>query len=116
MIVPNCFSMLWNSDAFRTQIESSARTTAGIYKINQGLVCKFRFPVTGLNEQQEIVRILKSILKKAFSGQLVPQDPNDEPASLLLERIREERAAAETKRKPASRAPGKGVHKKHPLP
>ncbi len=30
----------------------------------------------------------ESILKKAFSGQLVSQDPNDEPASELLERIK----------------------------
>lgn len=36
----------------------------------------------------------QSILKKAFSGQLVPQNPTDEPASVLLERIRAERAAA----------------------
>ena len=35
----------------------------------------------------------KNILKAAFSGQLVPQDPNDEPASVLLERIRAEREA-----------------------
>jgi len=35
----------------------------------------------------------KNILKAAFSGQLVPQDPNDEPASVLLERIRAERLA-----------------------
>ena len=34
----------------------------------------------------------QSILKKAFTGQLVPQDPSDEPASALLEGIREERA------------------------
>lgn len=33
-------------------------------------------------------RLRQSILKKAFSGQLLPQDPNDEPASLLLERMR----------------------------
>lgn len=35
----------------------------------------------------------QSILKKAFAGQLVPQDPADEPTSVLLERIRAERAA-----------------------
>ncbi len=36
----------------------------------------------------------QSILKKAFSGQLVAQDPNDEPASVLLDRIRAEREKA----------------------
>ena len=35
----------------------------------------------------------QSILKKAFSGQLVAQDPNDEPASVLLERIKAEKVA-----------------------
>jgi type I restriction enzyme S subunit len=33
-------------------------------------------------------RLRQSILKRAFSGQLVPHDPNDEPASALLERLR----------------------------
>ncbi len=35
----------------------------------------------------------QNILRAAFAGQLVPQDPNDEPASVLLERIRADRAA-----------------------
>ena len=51
----------------------------------------------------------QSILKKAFAGQLVAQDPRDEPASVLLDRIRAERARAvknnhskKTKRKKAA--------------
>ena len=38
-------------------------------------------------------RLRQSVLKRAFEGNLVPQDPNDEPASVLLERICTERAA-----------------------
>jgi type I restriction enzyme S subunit len=37
-------------------------------------------------------RLRQSILQEAISGRLVPQDPNDEPASALLARIREEKA------------------------
>lgn len=38
--------------------------------------------------------LTQSILAKAFRGELVPQDPYDEPASVLLERIQSQRAAA----------------------
>lgn len=44
--------------------------------------------------QARIDRLTQSILAKAFRGELAPQDPNDEPASLLLERIQVQRAAA----------------------
>lgn len=40
----------------------------------------------------------RAILTRAFRGELVPQDPADEPASVLLERIRAERAAAPVKK------------------
>lgn len=44
--------------------------------------------------KKRIDALTQSILAKAFRGELVPQDPNDEPASVLLERIRAQRAAA----------------------
>lgn len=48
----------------------------------------------------------QSILAKAFRGELVPQDPNDEPASVLLDRIRAEREqATESPTKSNGRAP-----------
>lgn len=84
----------------------------------------FTFALPSIEEQQEIVRRIESafgwldrlaadhaaaerllpkldaaILEKAFRGKLVPQDPSDEPANELLDRIKAERAAAPKKRK-----------------
>ncbi|MEP0885211.1 restriction endonuclease subunit S [Trichocoleus sp. ST-U3] len=51
-------------------------------------------------ESIELIKHLdQSILAKAFRGALVPQNPNDEPASVLLERIRAEREKLDTKKK-----------------
>jgi type I restriction enzyme S subunit len=80
------------------------------------LLNAYPFPLPPLEEQREIVRrveqlfsfsdkiearyakaklmlnkLPQSILAKAFRGELVPQDPNDEPASVLLERIKAEK-------------------------
>jgi len=52
-------------------------------------------------------RLRQAILKKAFEGRLVPQDPNDEPASVLIESIRATRAqtsAGRASRQPAAPA------------
>lgn len=87
--------------------------------INAKKLAAFRFDLPSVQEQEEIVRRIEralswinrvtvdatsarklidyldnSVLAKAFRGELVPQDPADEPASALLDRIREERAAA----------------------
>lgn len=47
--------------------------------------------------QERINHLTQSILAKAFRGELVPQDPHDEPATLLLERIKAQRAIAKAK-------------------
>jgi len=46
-----------------------------------------------LQLKSRAAQLRRSLLSEAFAGRLVPQDPDDEPASVLLERIRTERAA-----------------------
>ncbi|BCH33272.1 type-1 restriction enzyme EcoKI specificity protein [Mesorhizobium sp. L-8-10] len=112
-------SLVWNSAEVRSQVEGMARTTAGIWKISQRDLQAVRLPRVGFAEQVRIAdevqaafgradrleaeasraralldRLESAILAKAFRGELVPQHPNDEPASVLLERIRAARAAA----------------------
>jgi len=64
--------------------------------------------------EKQLIRaeaLRQSILKKAFSGQLVPQDPNDEPASELLKRIAAEKAEIESRAKVAKAATKKSMKK-----
>jgi type I restriction enzyme S subunit len=56
-----------------------------------------------------IATVRQSILKWAFEGKLVDQDPNDEPASVLLARIKAERAASEAKVPPPRKAVRRAV-------
>ena len=51
------------------------------------------------------ISLRQSVLKRAFEGRLAPQDPDDEPASVLLERIRVEREAAPPQKKRRSKKP-----------
>ncbi|WP_074827017.1 restriction endonuclease subunit S [Paracoccus sanguinis] len=103
----------------RKLIEAQASSTSGLHTLSISKIEGLPVPVCSPAEQTEIVRILdekleaadaleaeidaaltranalrQSILKKAFSGQLVPQDPDDEPAPALLERIKTDRAKA----------------------
>jgi type I restriction enzyme S subunit len=63
-------------------------------RIRASLTRTDRIDVETSRSQALLDRLEAAILAKAFRGELVPQDPNDEPASVLLERIRSQRAAA----------------------
>ena len=115
----------------KDQLERFAPATAQ-KNINLQILSELAIPLPPLAEQHRIVaeverqmsviqqaeaavdaslkradRLRQSILKQAFFGQLVPQDPNDEPASVLLERIRAEREASQARPKPKRPAPRK---------
>ncbi|MCO7631209.1 restriction endonuclease subunit S [Pseudomonas guariconensis] len=103
----------------RKQLVEVAKSTTGLHTLSITKVSALALPVPEEDEQIEIVRrveqlftfadqleakvasaksridhLTQSILAKAFRGELVPQDPNDEPASVLLQRIKAQRAAA----------------------
>lgn len=57
---PEWFSSMWNAPQVRLQIESAARTTAGIWKISQGDLTRVTITLPAPEEQKEIARRLKS--------------------------------------------------------
>ena len=124
--IPELASTFINSAYGKHWIKSVVVQQVGQANVNGSKLAALAIPLPPLEEQKEIVSSLqaqtneiveqlknvytslkqsaaqrKNILKAAFSGQLVPQDPNDEPASRLLERIRAERAERGKLPKPA---------------
>ena len=51
------------------------------------------------NARKLIDHLDQAVMAKAFRGELVPQDPNDEPASVLLERIQAEKQSKQPRRR-----------------
>lgn len=109
-------------------LKDRSKTTAGQTNLTLEVCRALPFPLPSQNEQQSLVLQLEealgaiqsqteaiqaglkkstaqrqNILRAAFSGQLVPQDPNDEPASELLSRIRAERTERVAVKKPRGR-------------
>ncbi len=75
-----------------------------IAKVVQSLIGRMgEMTIRVTDAHGSLAKLDQSILAKAFRGELVPQDPNDEPASVLLERIKAEREAGtgrKTRKKP----------------
>ncbi len=70
-----------------------------VAKIKTAFARADRLEAAAKRAHELLDRLESAILVKAFRGELVPQDPNDEPASVLLERIRAQRAAAPAPRR-----------------
>ncbi|MDQ8182213.1 restriction endonuclease subunit S [Pelagicoccus sp. SDUM812005] len=60
----------------------------------------------------ETTQLIQRVLSRAFSGRLVPQDPDDEPASKLIEKIKEDQANAPQKKRATKRVTKKARNKK----
>lgn len=132
------YCLLCEGSAIR-EIELRTKGSAGQINISLTQCREFGFLVPSLEEQDEIIgrveslftladqlearlntarklvdRLTPALLAKAFRGELVPQDPCDEPASVLLERIRAARQAEAAACKPSRRGRRKAAA--HPDP
>ncbi len=133
-LIPKYMDTFLNSPTGQNAIQNVASSTSGLYTLSISKIRRLSLTLPPLIEQKAIVEAVEerlsvidrleadlaaklesvqglrqSILKHAFTGKLVPQDPNDEPAADLLKRIaaeREERsreAQSARHKRPASR-------------
>ena len=123
-MVPQFLAYYSQTKTAKKYFYNRAKQTVNLASINMTVLRNLPVPVSSRAEQHQIVAeiesrlsvcdkleesiaqsllqaeaLRQSILKKAFEGKLVPQDPNDEPAEKLLARIRAERAQTKPARK-----------------
>jgi type I restriction enzyme S subunit len=123
-LLPDYLQLVLGAPAARSAIERQARSTSGVHNINSDEVRAISFRLPSLPDQAAIVAVTESeltkvddleswcatelarstalrqsILKQAFSGRLVPQDPTDEPAAALLARIRATRLTQQPRKR-----------------
>ncbi len=132
VILPAFARICLASPEQRQRIEVTSRSTSGVNNINSDEVRALPLLLPPLDEQMEIAgrveklfafadrvearieqarlsveRLSPAIVAKAFRGELVPQDPNDEPAAELLKRLAKQRSSEgkttkSTRTKPAA--------------
>ncbi|RWQ14149.1 restriction endonuclease subunit S [Mesorhizobium sp.] len=120
---PHFAAYYMNSD-YAKSVVAGFQVGVAQQHFNVGAMSEMPLPFAPIDEQVEIVRRIEiaftwikrlaseatsarklidrldqAVLAKAFRGELVPQDPEDEPASVLLERIRAEGSAASKKKR-----------------
>jgi len=120
---PRFFLSFLMSPLGRDLIVRKANSTSGLHTLSISKISSLPVPVPSTKEQEALVDALaapmsaiekqaeeiegalvkcsalrQSILNQAFSGSLVPQDASDEPASVLLQRIRAEQEGAKQRR------------------
>lgn len=113
-IVSDFLSIYWNSPQGMRRVQAAASSTSGLHTLSVAKVGRIPVPVPPTDTQHRIVsevqqrlavagrttseidvqlaraaRMRQSLLKRAFEGKLVPQDPSDEPATTLLARLRD---------------------------
>lgn len=115
-VLPEWALLVFRRHMHAQRFIKEVRITTNIAHLSATRFKSVEFPIPPLDEQEQIVKGTKelldditrmsgalhtagrraeklrnSVLSEAFAGQLVPQDPHDEPASVLLERVRAER-------------------------
>jgi len=125
---PLYFADFVNSAFGHAWVASVRSQQVGQANVSGGKLKDLRVPIPPEHEQDEIIRLVEdsfeaskdvgddrtiwdgaailrqSILAAAFSGKLIPQDPADEPASVLLERLRVEKTVVPAPRRGARAA------------
>jgi type I restriction enzyme S subunit len=130
-ILPSWALLVFRRHMHTRRFMAESQITTNIAHLSAGRFKMVEFPIPPLEEQRQIVASMEaqlttaasqrssaertsaraahlrsSILAAAFSGRLVSQDPDDEPASILLQRIAAERASSNGHKVTRARKPG----------
>lgn len=130
-IYPNYLFMILSSQSIKEYLENESKGTT-MQNLNLSILKNVPVMLPSFEEQKEIVKriealfkkadeieerykkakafvdkLTQSILAKAFRGELVPQDPNDEPASELLEKIKLEKEKLNLDKKSKKKSAGR---------